>query len=226
MASLLSFLTGTTQYLTEKASSIPLSSIENLGMKPLQTLLLFIIIFISMRYVLNRKSVPVLVLLLAVFIYQSSATITKLTSGSQRQLIVYNTTSSSSIGIRNGSTLYLFTDTTALMPEVSRHISSEKLKAKVTVMDEKCTCIRACGKVVLITDMLNNSLLNEARPDIVILTGKQPYVEPAVRLTKTPNPLIVTAGVKSSFRFFSSSGDNSPSNVYFVRKSGAFITRL
>jgi competence protein ComEC len=226
LASFMGFLTGTTQYLTEKVSSFPLSSIENLGMKPLQTFLLFIIIFISIRYALNRKSVPLLVLLLAVFAFQLSATISRLTARSQRQLIVYNTNRSSCIGIRNGNTLHLFTDTTALMPEVTRHISTNKLKVKVTVLDERYSCIRVCGKVVLITDMLNNSLLKEARPDIVILTGKQPYVEPAVRLTKTLNSLIVTGGVKSSFRIFTSSGDPSPSVVYYVRKSGAFITGL
>jgi competence protein ComEC len=45
LASLLGFLATVTQYLTEKASSLPFASLENIGMKPFQSFLLFMVIF-------------------------------------------------------------------------------------------------------------------------------------------------------------------------------------
>ena len=46
LASLLGFLTSATETLTKKAASLPFSSIENIGMPPLGSFLLFVTLFL------------------------------------------------------------------------------------------------------------------------------------------------------------------------------------
>ena len=226
LASFLGFLTGATQFLTDKASTLPFASIENLGMKPLQTLILFITIFISMRFVLNRKSISVLFPVISLLILEVTGSIADFSRVTSNNLIVYNTTGQLSVGIRKGRTLNLFTDSAFIAPEVTRHAASSRLKVKLNILSEKQTCIKAFGKVILISNTLNNSLLREYRPDFIVLYGKYPHIGRSLQFEKPDGFLIVTGNVKSSFSFGGSGNSVAGPKLHLVSNSGAFIANL
>ncbi|MBG0861142.1 MAG: ComEC family competence protein, partial [Bacteroidales bacterium] len=54
LAKMLGFLAGLTEWLTEMASSMPLSTIENIGMTPWECILLYLVIFLSAVFLLRR----------------------------------------------------------------------------------------------------------------------------------------------------------------------------
>ena len=69
LASLLNYLTGLTEMLTEKAASLPLSTIENIGLGTIESALLFSFIFLFMLFILNRKTFPIRYPLFALLLF-------------------------------------------------------------------------------------------------------------------------------------------------------------
>ncbi len=226
IAWVLGFLTGATGFLTEMASRMPFASIENIGMKSGQALLLFTLVFLTMRYVLNRRSLPVTIPVLALLVLEAAGCIGDHFPHRHAGLVVYNTTGTLNIGIISGRSLHLFTDTSVIVPEIARHSATERLRTTKTSIDQEMTLIRAGSKTILVTSTLNNRLLKDLKPDFVILDGKYPSVERNLRFVKPVPVVIVTARVKSSFRVKSTDQGSGETGVYYMRESGAFTADL
>jgi competence protein ComEC len=110
LAIILDKLTGLTELLTEKASSLPFSTIENIGLTTINCILLTITIFLFTFFILRKKSIPVLYPLSALLLLVLSGTIRVVSTKSTNELIVYNTIGYSATGVRTGRILNLYSD--------------------------------------------------------------------------------------------------------------------
>jgi competence protein ComEC len=226
LASLLNYLTGLTQLLTEKASSLPFSTIENIGMGTFESVLFFLFIFILMSFFMNRKVCPFVYPVCALLLFISAGTIRIISDRTSGELIVYNTTGSDAIGIRTGKTLNLFSDTALMPPEVIRHCAARGLRLETNILKGNFTCVTAGNKKILICNYLNNSLLQQTEPDFIILGGAFPKIEKQISFRKTVPSLIMTPRVSSYFKLPGSLQNNISDTIHFVKKSGAFRARL
>jgi competence protein ComEC len=226
LAMLLNYLTILTEKLTAFAASLPYSSLENIGLTLIGCLLLVFTIFAFSRWLVNRRSFsPAYPLFfLALFcIYGLTCDIFK---NSGNELIIYNTPGSSTIGIKTGRILNLYTDTTLIRPEVSRHCATLGLKINKSLLDNSCSCIEAGNKKILLTAFINPEIIRKYLPDIVILTGKRPEIGTNVNYTVLPVELIITSAAANSFHFPPETGLSGIDSVHFVRKTGAYVKRL
>ena len=149
-----------------------------------------------------------------------------ISSRTRNELIIYNTPGSSTIGIKTGKILNLYSDTSLTRPEVKRHCASIGLRIKTTSLMNNHYCIRAGEKKILISDFLNKNIVQEFVPDIVILTGSKPDIENNLNFRHPPGIIIFSAGVASGFRIPEQVVITGIDSIHFVRKSGAFIKRI
>jgi competence protein ComEC len=226
LAKILGFLTGVTAWLTEKASSLPLSTIENIGMSSIESFLLFISVFLIFRYILDRKSISVLYPMISMLLFALSGTSEDIITCSSNELIVYNSIGSSAIGIRSGKTLFLYTDTTAGIPEIVRHSASLGLRIEFASIENGFRNIKAGGKSILISNHLSNRLLREANPDVVVLTGRFPEIERSLKVARPVSSFIVAPNVKESNYLKRTINNQVAYQVHFVKKSGAWKMKL
>lgn len=226
LAKILSFLTGVTAWLTEKASALPLSTIDGIGLGSVESLLLFILIFVTSKYFLDRKSMPVIFPVIIFFLFITAGTLKDLDTKLSNELIVYNSIGSSSVGIRNGKTLWLYTDTIPTLPEIVRHTSSLGLETRSSIIESSCRYIRAGRKKILITGYLSSRIMNEVKPDIVIMTGKTPGTERRVDFPDSVSLFVVTPEVKESYYLKNWLVGLKSCRVYSVKKSGTWRMKL
>jgi competence protein ComEC len=226
LARFLDYLTGLTETLTSRAAALPYSSIENIGSTTPECILLTVTIFLFLHYFLKRKTIPVyypfLFLLLFVFAGAARETYSKTTN----EVIVYNTPGMSTIGIRTGKILNLFSDTSVIAPEVKRHSSAIGLRIRSTLLKNKYCCIRAEGKKILLTSVLNRNIIQNAFPDVLVLTGSRPEIDNDLNLTQFHGIVIVSSGVNPGFHIPEQVVLTSPDSIHVVKKSGAFRTRI
>jgi competence protein ComEC len=226
LASVLNYLTGLTEMLTEKATTLPFSTIENIGLVPVESILLFLVVFIFMLFFMNRKIFPVHYPVYGLLLFILAGTLRNISDRFSGELIVYNTTSSDAIGIRTGKILNLYCDTTLVPPEVQRHCATRGLILKKNILESNCTGIIAGNRRILICNYLNNSLLKKAEPDFIILRGNYPKVDNQIRFHKTGTSLIISPRVSSYLNLPGSLENNKPDTIHYVKRSGAFMTRL
>jgi len=226
LAVLLNYLTGLTEQLTSRAASLPYSTIENIGITNIECILLTISIFLFIRSLLNRKSFPVFYpfLFMTLFVFAGAAK--DISSRTRNELIIYNTPGSSTIGIKTGKILNLYSDTSLVSNEVKRHCASIGLRIKTTPLMNNHYCIRAGEKKILISDFLNKNIVQEFVPDIVILTGSKPDIENNLNFRHPPGIIIFSAGVASGFRIPEQVVITGIDSIHFVRKSGAFVKQI
>jgi hypothetical protein len=155
-----------------------------------------------------------------------TGTVKEISSKKTNEIIVYNTPGASTIGIKTGRIINLFADTSLIRQEVYRHSATLGLKIKLNVLKTDWRCIETAGKKILITGFLNNKLLQNYRPDIVILTGAKPRIENSLKLLHPPDLLIISSEAASGLRFPGQSFPGNIDSIHFVRKSGAFVKRL
>jgi competence protein ComEC len=225
LALLLNYLTGLTEKLTAIAASLPYSSIENIGLTLMECLSLVCTIFLFSHWFLNRRALPVVYPLSFLALFCMSGLISSINTNSTNELIVYNTPGSTTIGIKTGRILNLFTDTTLIRPEVNRHCATMGLKIEQALLTRSCRCIEAGNKKILLTDFLNPGVLSRYNPDIVILTGNRPEIRNDIPFSITAQ-LIITSAAGNAFHFPQQTDLSGTDTVHFVRKSGAFIKRL
>ena len=162
LAVALEFLTHFTETLTERAASLPLSTIENIGFSTIQCIFLTITLFLLLRYLLDRKSLPVFYPLALFFLFISAGTVKNLSNRKSSELIVYNTTGNTTIGVRTGRILTYYSDTITPVREVERHKAMWGLKERRTKIHGNA-CISVNGKYnILFTDLLSSSILNKS----------------------------------------------------------------
>ncbi|MZP56839.1 MAG: DUF4131 domain-containing protein [Bacteroidales bacterium] len=223
IARALDFLTGFTQLLTEKVSSLPFSSIENIGMITAECILLMITIFLFTSLLLKRRSVPPLLAMISLLFLIIAGTAKSIKTKTTGELIVYNTAGSTTVGIRSGYMLNIYSDSISSQ-EVSRHKAVLGLKERMLLLDRNPKLIMAGGRKILITEILTTKMLTELYPDYIILRGKKPLIDKDAGYTVRSCKLIISTGVSSGFRM--PYGLLRSDNVFNVRKDGAFYSRL
>jgi competence protein ComEC len=223
IAMALNFLTGLTEMLTYRAASLPYSTIESIGLTIPECMLLIITIFLFSCFLLKKKSIPIVYpcvfLVLFVFANGLKDVITKNTS----ELIIYNTPGKNTIGVRTGKILNLFSDTSAIGPEVNRHAAVLGLKINSVQLKQNIYCIKASNKKILITNRLNKTLINDLIPDFIIVTGPKPELVYDFSNDIKRKEIIITPAVTGSFYAPRQVAHDS---LYIVKKSGAFIKRI
>jgi competence protein ComEC len=226
LAMFLNYLTGLTEMLTARASSLPLSNIENIGMINTECILLWLTIFLFMYILLKRKSISVIYPALGLIMFLAAGTAKDTATKLSNEVIVYNTPGSSVIGIKTGRVLNLFSDTSLAGPEVRRHCNTLGLKLKMNILGNGIRCIRVGEKKILICNALNKNILHNFVPDIVILTGSHPKIEKELVSGQLPGTIIITSEAASGFRLPEQILFPPVDTIHFVRKDGAFIKRI
>ena len=226
LASILSFLTGITEVLTEKFSSLPLSTIDNIGMTPVECILLAMTIFLFTWYILKKQSVSIHYPLIALLLLVFTGTVKEISTRTTSELFVYNTIGSSTVGIRTGKMLTYYSDSVSAKPEVLRHGATMRLKLiNRTIPHNKCF-FRTGGKKILICNSLNYIMLQDLTPDIIILNGYYPQFERGTDFESDLQALIITSEASTSFRLPDNLNRERVDTIHFVRKYGAFRMKL
>jgi len=219
IARLLDITTGLTQRLTEMISSLPFSTIENIGFTGTECILLTITVFLFIRYLLNRKSISVLLPLSGLFLFVLTGTLKEFSYRRTNELIVYNSTLSPVIGIRTGNLLNIYSDSCMTRREITRHASVQSLELRENILCDDAIQLSAAGKKILITSLLNNYLLTSYSPDIIILTGIKPVIERDLQYKETLDALVVCPEARGTPW---NMGKITAQKVHFVKNQGAF----
>jgi competence protein ComEC len=216
-------LTGLVSVITAKTASLPFSSLENIGMLPVECIFLTMTIFLLGYFLLKKRSVSILYPLSALLALIITGTIIEIKTRSTNELIVYNTPGSVEIGIRTGKILNLYTDSPESSPAVMKHCSVLGLKLIPHSLNNKANYLDVNGKKILICAFTNKELIQYLKPLIVILTGTGPY-NPLNFSNDRYTPNLVVAS-KSYMNFGTSvkSSNKVINGLYIVGESGAFI---
>jgi competence protein ComEC len=226
VAKILDFLTGLTETLTEKAASMPLSTIENIGMTTIECIFLTLVIFLFTRFFLTKKSLSVIYPLSALLLFATAGTIRTISTKTTSQLIVYNTQGTTTIGLREGKRLNLYSDTCLTGLEVKRHCSVLSLKPETNLVRETPVLIKASGKRILIAASVTDKIVRESNPDVLILSGKHPSVFGNARQWGKISAVVISPEASSGFRLRAIMIPANADTVHYVRKDGAFSLRL
>ncbi len=222
LAMLLNHLTGLTERLTQEAAALPWSTIENIGMTIPECILLSCTIFLFAFYFSKKKSISLIYPVIFLGLFAMAGTVRDLISKKTNQLIIYNTPGCTSIGIRTGKILNLYSDTSIVRAEVKRHCAVLGLTVKSHPIDKKCNLLKIAGKKILIAPSLKHTGLQQVEPEIILLTGPSPIIGNNFNLTH--KEVIVTRAGKISDYILKIRP--SPDSIYFVRNSGAYIRRI
>ncbi len=226
LTSLLNFLTGLTETITEKAASLPLSTIENIGMGTIESALLFSFIFLFTLFILNRKTLSIRYPLFALMLFQLAGSVISISDRTSGELIVYNGIGLSPVGIRTGRILNLYSDTDTLLPEVAKHCAMRGLKVNLIKTNSDVHLIQVDKKRIVICNNLSTNVLQKAKPDIIILKGKYPKIDKGIAFHGPVEGVIMTSEVSSGYRLKLNFDGIIPDTIHYVRNSGAFRTRL
>lgn len=226
LALLINHLTGLTELLTSEAASLPYSSIENIGSTSLECICLSASIFLFSRWLIKKKTFPLYYPVSLFLLLVVASTKKDIVSKTTNEIIVYNTPGSSTIGIRTGKILHLYTDSTLVVPEVKRHCATLGLKIKSTLINTNCHCITAGGKKILMTNYVNNKIIRNFVPDYMILTGSSPRVSYDTDLGHFPGCIIVSSEPRTGFHLRQNNNVLATESIHYVRHSGAFVKRI
>jgi len=225
VASGLDLLTGLTESLTFMASSLPYSSIDNLGMTGTGCLLLTMLIFLAMHTMLKKEKAPVFLFFVVLFIFVMTDTIKELSTRRSNEIIVYNTTSHPAVGIRTGKVLNIFSAGSAVSPEVLRHSATLGLKILKDSTESGKVYLQAgitgivimnAGKENLIAALWNNN-----ENDMISVEGSDPGS------AQLPDRINIIVMNHQSVRSLPGQVITDPScKLHVVRKSGAYRRRL
>jgi competence protein ComEC len=223
IALILNYLTGLTELLTAKASSLPWSNLENIGMTTIECMLLTGTIFLFTLFIFKKHTYSIIYPLVLLMLFSAACTLNDITTRTTNEIIVYNTSGSSSIGLKTGKILNLYSDTIIPPTEVLRHCAASGLKLKVNILTKNTEYIKAGDRKIMLTNVLYNKDLKIFKPDIVILTGLHPGIENNISPTQLNRQIIVTSKAASGFHLPRQDGRSGLDTIHLVRKSGAFI---
>ncbi len=225
LALLMNYLTGVTEVFTEKAASLPLASIENIGMIPIESFLLSIFIFLLTISLLNSKAIPLRIPLVALLVLAGAGSIRSIHDRVSGELIVYNGIRESQVGIRTGRTLNIWSESDTLMPEASRHSMTRGLKVNNINAGPGVRLIETGNKRILICGQLTKVLLQKTLPDIVVLKGRYPRIDMEINPDELPET-IVTGSEVSAGSLKINDAWKSRSHIHDVSILGACRLRL
>ena len=222
----LNYMTGLTEFLTEKAASLPGSSIGSIGMTVTECILLTGIIG-SVCFALNNRQFRLTKFILKLTLIISFATTYRdISIRRSNELIVYNSPGATVVGIRTGKILNLYSTEENITAEVLRHSSTLRLKIEKIDHGNGIVCIEAAGKKVLISGSIGKSVLSSVSPDIVILAGSKPLIKDCSGLHQYPEMVILSSEVAAGFRLSDNFSSLLNKPIFNLRKSGAFKMSL
>ena len=226
MATILGFLTELTETLTRIASTLPYSTIDNIGMTNVESILLTATIYLFSIYLLKKESFSVNIPVIALLLFIMAGTIKKISNLNTNELIVYNTIGTSNIGVRTGDILNLYSDSSIIRPDVMKHCAARGLRIKMITSGNGSGYIKIDGKNILICNSINDSILKRTRPDIIILIGSNPDINKHLSPVYPLKKLIISPEVSSKFSLRGKLVSTEIDTIHFVRKSGAYVTEL
>lgn len=226
LADLIGFVTGLTEYLTAKAASLPLSTIDNIGMTSVEAILLTITIFIFLLFVLKKRPFPAVVPLAALLCLITAGTVKQIYVRSSSELIVYNSSGQSIVGIRTGRDLALWSDTITISPEVTKHCSTFGLRAKNHSNDNRPVLLKTKSHSILLTPVVTSSVLDTANPDILIIRGRKPLVQGTLKAPPRLTKIIVSSGTSLGYQQTGVLRSLNPDTLHFTASNRAFRIRL
>lgn len=207
-------LTGLTEFLTEKAADFPGSSIGNIGMTVPECLLMITVITAATAFTLKKRSLSLSLLLILIIVYMAAGTFREFAVRTTGELIVYNSVRPV-IGIRTGKVLNVYSDTIVPGPEVTKHAATLGLRTRMNLLDVHPVYLNINGRNVLIcNDPGTAGCISE--PDIIVATGK--FNSTAVTGRFRGYVIAMTASRDQ--------GGTQGGNIHYIRKSGAYRTRL
>lgn len=222
----LNYLTGITELLTAKASSLPYSNIGNIGMVTSECILTAISIFLLIWYVLDRKSIKLFYPLSALLILSLFSTFNDISVRRSNELIVYNSPGAATIGIRTGKILNVYSDTSLIQPEVLKHAATLGLKIQQRLLNDE-TCMLKVGneKIIICNSSIKTEQINSTA-EMLIINGIRDNNSNNFKIKNPPPKLIFTANVNSGYPVPHYSKSEIRDTIHFVKKSGAFIRRI
>jgi len=226
LAQVLNYLTVLTEYLTEKAASLPGSTIDHIGMTLPEFFIMTLIVAITFTVFVRKEYRPVNLLLFLILIYAGISVKKVLKTGRSNELIVYNVPGSTVTGLRAGRSMYLYTSVNEIPSEVIRHCSAMGIKINKTQLVLHPVCLKSGNRRILIANNIDADILSSTLPDIIVLSGKRPLIEDISASGKIPERIITSSEVSSGFRLPPSITAQLKQPVHNVRKSGAFLSEL
>jgi hypothetical protein len=142
------------------------------------------------------------------------------------ELIVYNSIGSSTIGVRTGKILNVYSDSLPPGQEVARHCAMLGLRASHHLISNEPCLVKTGDKSVLITKYMDSGILKRSKPDILIFAGNRPAPGNIVQPVEKPNAVIVASGTYSGGRFSRMIRLMNADTVHFTVKDGAFRIKL
>ncbi|MDX9947805.1 MAG: ComEC/Rec2 family competence protein [Bacteroidales bacterium] len=225
LALLMDYLTGLTEVFTKRAASLPFASIENIGMVSAESFLLFVFIFLFTISLLNRKTIPLRVPLIALLFLSGAGSIRSIHDRVSGELIVYTGISESQAGIRTGRKMNLWSAADTLMPEAARHIMTRGLKVIEIHAGPAARLVEAGSKRILICGQMTEVLVQKTQPDIVVLKGKYPKIDKGIMTDDIPETIITGSEVSAGSLKIIDSWKNH-SHIHEVGARGACRIRL
>ena len=221
LAAALDLLTSFTEFLTITSASIPCASIERIGMTMTGCILSVVIISLFMFWITKKDGKFLnltLFFILIMAIYNLAATIHLKNTN---ELIVYNVSGKTVIGIRTGSTMNLFSSDTATITDVNRHCSALGLNQKLTKLHDTSAYIEVSGKKIVITNEINAATPEFSESDFIILTGQRPIIRSVQTLQFFRGTTIVSSSAYQRFRLPNDIASKLQ-YIQYVRVSGSY----
>lgn len=219
----LNHLTGLISVITAKTASLPFSSLENIGMLPVECILLTLTIFLFGYFFLKKGSISILYPLSSLLVLLIAGTLIEIKTRSTNELTVYNTPGSSEIGIRTGKILHLYTDRNEISPAVIKHCSMLGLKLISHSLNNNSFCLNVNGNKILICNSASKEMIQTIKPEIVILKGTGPYKPVNFATDRYPPTVIVTSKSSMNFGTLVKNRNKATDCVHITGESGAFI---
>lgn len=226
LAQLISYLTEFTEYLTEKAATLPGSTIDQIGMTLPEFIILTLIFAILFASVVRKEFRPVNLLLFLILVYAGVSVNSHIKTVRSNELIVYNIPGSTVAGIRTGKSMYLYTSVNEIPSEVIRHCSTMGIRITKTQTVQQPIFLKAGETKILLSDTIDSDILSATLPDIIILSGTRPSFKDISALDERPEMIITSSEVSSGFRLPSAITAQLKHPVFNVRKSGAYLSGL
>jgi competence protein ComEC len=226
VARILSFLTGLTETLTEKAANLPLATIENIGMTTIECLLLSVAIFLLTRFILVKRSMSPVYPLAAFLLFVFAGTFRVISTKATSQLIVYNTQGYYAVGIRDGQHLELYSDSSIIGPEIKRHCDVFNLKPELNLVDRVPALLKFKGNTIVLTDNLRQRMAQSENAGIMVLTGRHPKNVQIQEGSAGLKAIVVSPEAGAGFRLKSMPDHQLADTITYVRTDGSYILAL
>jgi competence protein ComEC len=222
LASLLDKLTRLIEVLTGYAASLPYATIDRIGITTVECVffsltLSLILLFITGKRQLSIKY-PIAVMILLVL----ALNIKKIKNGKSYELIVYNNSLLPTTGIRTGNTLHVLSFSDSVPPEVIKHAASRDLNIKLIKNNHCPVLIKTRDCNIMVTDSLRTRWLKENNTDLLVLTGKRPWIEKDLSPRDLPQTIIISSETAAGFRLPFTEKAMTNKIIWNVKKSGAF----